>query len=53
MNHIKKRFLLGNELFTVQDKTSLKKLWFATTEIREVFLDPALVEGILKNPPEL
>jgi hypothetical protein len=40
-------------LFSLQDKTSLKKLWFAITEIREVFLDPALIEGILKNPPEL
>lgn len=53
ITHIKKRFLLGNDLFAVQDKTALKKLWFAITEIREVFLDPALIEGILKNPPEL
>ncbi|MCK4326817.1 DEAD/DEAH box helicase family protein, partial [bacterium] len=52
-DHIKKRFLLGNDLFTVEDKKVLKKLWFAMTEIREVFLDPALTEGILKNPPEL
>ena len=53
LDHIKKRFLLGNDLFAVQDKTSLKKLWFAITEIREVFLDPALIEGILRNPPQL
>lgn len=53
IDHIKKRFLLGNDLFTLEDKNTLKKLWFAMTEIREVFLDPALVEGILKNPPEL
>lgn len=53
INHIKKRFLLGNDLFTIEDKNILKKLWFAMTEIREIFLDPALVEGILKNPPEL
>lgn len=53
IDHIKKRFLLGNDLFTIEDKNTLKKLWFAITEIREVFLDPALVEGILKNPPEL
>lgn len=53
IDHIKKRFLLGNDLFTIEDKNILKKLWFAMTEIREVFLDPALLEGILKNPPEL
>jgi superfamily II DNA or RNA helicase len=53
IGHIKKRFLLGNDLFTIEDKNVLKKLWFAMTEIREVFLDPALVESILKNPPEL
>lgn len=52
-DHIKKRFLLGNDLFSVEDKNILKKLWFAITEMREVFLDPAFVEGILKNPPEL
>jgi len=49
-DHIKKRFLLGNDLFDTQDKGLLNKLWFAITEIREVFLDPALIEGILKNP---
>ena len=48
--HLKKRFLLGNELFSVQDKHLLNKLWFTIVEIREVFLDPALMEGILKNP---
>lgn len=53
IDHIKKRFLLGNDLFTIEDKNTLKKLWFSMTEIREVFLDPALVEGILKKPPEL
>lgn len=53
MNHIRKRFLLGNDLFTIEDKNALKKLWFAITEIREIFLDPALIEGILRNPPEL
>ncbi len=37
----------------VEDKNALKKLWFVITEIREVFLDPALVEGILKHPPAL
>ena len=52
-DHIKKRFLLGNDLFDVDDKNLLKKLWFGMVEIREVFLDPALTEGILKNPPEL
>lgn len=53
IDHIKKRFLLGNDLFAIKDKNILKKLWFAMTEIRELFLDPALIEGILKNPPEL
>jgi len=53
IEHIKKRFLLGHDLFDVDDKNALKKLWFAMIEIREVFLDPTLVEGILKNPPEI
>lgn len=53
IDHIKKRFLLGHDLFTIEDKNALKKLWFAVPEIREVFLDPALIDGILKNPPEL
>jgi type III restriction enzyme len=52
VDHIRKRFLLGNDLLNIEDKSALKKLWFAMTEIREVFLDPALIEGILKNPPE-
>jgi uncharacterized lipoprotein YehR (DUF1307 family) len=52
MSHIKKRFLLGNDLGTVTDKTMLKKLWFAITEIREVFLDPGLIAGILTHPPQ-
>ncbi len=50
-DHIKKRFLLSHELHAVEDKNALKKLWFVITEMREVFLDPALVEGILKHPP--
>lgn len=53
VEHIKKRFLLGHDFFDVDDKNALKKLWFAMVEIREVFLDPALVEGILKKPPEV
>jgi type III restriction enzyme len=53
IEHIKKRFLLGNDLFTIEDKNALKKLWFAMIEIREVFLNPSLIEGILKNPPKL
>ena len=52
IDHIKKRFLLGHDIFTIEDKNALKKLWFAITEIREIFLDPALIEGILKNPPQ-
>lgn len=51
IGHIKKRFLLGNDLGLIEDKTSLKKLWFAMTEMREVFLDPSLISGILTNPP--
>jgi len=52
-DHLKKRFLLGHDLFTVEDKNALKKLWFTMTEIREVFLNPALTEGILKSPPTI
>jgi len=53
IDHLKKRFLLGNDLFIIEDKNALKKLWFAMVEIREVFLNPGLIEGILKHPPEL
>jgi len=53
IDHTKKRFLLGNDLFTIEDKGALKKLWFVMIEIREVFLNPLLIEGILKNPSEL
>lgn len=52
-DHITKRFLLGHGLMESEDKAGLKKLWFAMTEIREVFLDPALIEGILTHPPDL
>lgn len=52
MDHIKKRFLLGNDLGLMSDKTMIKKLWFAITEIREVFLDPGLIAGILSHPPQ-
>ncbi|MEI7615225.1 MAG: DEAD/DEAH box helicase family protein [Actinomycetota bacterium] len=51
IDHIKKRFLLGNDLGLVQDKSMLKKLWFAMMEMREMFLDPGLISGILANPP--
>jgi type III restriction enzyme len=51
ITHIKKRFLLGNELGVTSDKSALKKLWFAMAEIREVFLDPNLIAGILSHPP--
>lgn len=49
--HIKKRFLLGNDLGSLEDKTLLKKLWFAMSEMRDVFLDPGLISGIITNPP--
>jgi superfamily II DNA or RNA helicase len=51
MNHIKKKFLSGNDLGITEDKTLLKKLWFSITEMREVFLDPGLISGILLHPP--
>jgi len=51
-NHIVKRFLLGHQLLESEDHTALKKLWFSITEIGDVFIDPALMEGILTHPPE-
>lgn len=51
IEHIKKRFLLGKTAFEVEEKSLLDKLWFTLTEMREVFLKPELIEGILKHPP--
>lgn len=52
IEHIKKRFLLGNDLNSVEDINLLRILWFTMTEMREVFLDPGLISGILTNPPQ-
>jgi type III restriction enzyme len=52
-DHIKKRFLLGSGVVESTDHLALKKLYFALSEMREVFLDPGLVEGILTKPPQV
>lgn len=51
LDHIKKRFLLGHTIFEADDDKLIKKLWFAMTEMREIFLRPELIEGILSHPP--
>ena len=51
LDHIKKRFLLGHTIFETDDDQLIKKLWFAMTEMREIFLKPELIEGILDHPP--
>lgn len=50
-DHIKKRFLLGHTVFETNDEKLIKKLWFAMTEMRDIFLRPELVESILSHPP--
>lgn len=53
IDHIKKRFLLGSEAMECANHLALKKLYFALSEMREVFLDPGLIEGILTKPPQV
>lgn len=53
MEHIGKRFLANDDFFNATDKAALKKLWFAMRELHEVFINPALIDGILRNPPQI
>jgi hypothetical protein len=52
-DHIKKRFLLGKTVIECNDEKLLDLLWSVINQVREIFLKPELIEGILKNPPKI
>ncbi|MDI6733591.1 MAG: DEAD/DEAH box helicase family protein [Planctomycetota bacterium] len=45
--HIKKRFLLGRDIDESNDERLLRILWAMIDQVRDVFLRPELIEGIL------
>jgi hypothetical protein len=47
--HIKKRFLGGYEIEDCDNELLLRRLWLIIDQIRDVFLRPELIEGILIN----
>ena len=48
-DHIKKRFLTGYEIEDCNDEFMLRRLWLVIDQVRDLFLRPELVEGILTN----
>jgi len=46
-DHIKKRFLLGEEIEESSEERQLRILWAIIDQVRDVFLKPELIEGIL------
>jgi hypothetical protein len=48
-DHLKKRFLGGNDVSQCTNKPMLEILWATWSQVRENFLKPDLVEGILAN----
>ncbi len=46
--HIKKRLLLGKELEEADDR-NLRKLWAMLDQVRDLFIRPELIEGILNK----
>lgn len=48
-DHIKKRFLLGNDIEESIDERQLRILWAMIDQMRDIFLRPELIEGILRK----
>ncbi|MBI1982252.1 MAG: hypothetical protein HYS68_01575 [Candidatus Levybacteria bacterium] len=46
--HIVKRFLLGEDIEEAEEK-QLRILWAMIDQIRDVFMRPELIEGVLIN----
>lgn len=46
-DHIKKRFLVGYEIEGCDNELLLRRLWWILDQIRDLFLRPELIEGIL------
>ena len=45
--HIKKRLLFGHDIEESTDEKALRILWAMMDQVRDVFLRPELIEGIL------
>ncbi|MFH1109797.1 MAG: DEAD/DEAH box helicase family protein [Planctomycetota bacterium] len=50
--HLKKRFLLGNDLYSCNELRLLELLWQVFDQVRFNFRNAALIGGILANPPK-
>jgi hypothetical protein len=48
-DHIKKRFLGGSDVSQCTNKPMLEVLWATWSQIRDNFLKPDLIDGILEN----
>lgn len=46
--HLKKRFLVGYEIEDCGDELALRRFWWVIDQVRDLFLRPELIEGILK-----
>ena len=46
-DHIKKRSLLGADIEEANNELQLRILWAMIDQVRDVFLRPELIEGIL------
>ena len=47
-NHIAKRFLYGKPVEEAEEKP-LRILWAMIDQVRDIFMQPELIEGILSN----
>lgn len=52
-SHLKKRFLLGHSLYECESLELLEMVWNLFDQIRYNFLNPALISGMLSNPPRV
>ena len=50
--HLKKRFMLGNDLYSCNELRLFELLWQVFDQVRYNFHNAALIGGILANPPK-
>jgi superfamily II DNA or RNA helicase len=50
--HLKKRFLLGSDLYSCNDPRLIELVWQLLDQVRHVFHNSALIAGILADPPK-
>jgi len=48
-DHLKKRFLGGNDIEESSDELALRRLWAVIDQVRDLFLRPELIEGIFQH----